>query len=181
MFRFIPTNTAFIITVIFIIIWHCTTMYICRRLSPDNFDYRIKYFTARKWEQNGKWYNKYLKINKWKDLLPQFVSNGGFSKEHIEDNPTIEYIDTFIMETCRGEWDHSMNCLCCLPVILLNPNLMGIVLSFCILIGNLPFSIIQRYNRFRLLTVRKKLLRDKQRQAKKENQVTNELVFNMEA
>ncbi len=164
MIKFAPSYIAFILTVAFIIVWHCCTMYICRRLKPDNFDYRLKHFAARKWERNGKWYSEHLKINKWKDLLPQFVSEGGFSKEHIQSNLTIEYVDTFIMETCRGEWDHGMNCLCIIPVLIINTSLMGLVLGLCAVIGNLPFYVIQRYNRFRLLTLRKKLLRDKKKQ-----------------
>lgn len=175
MLRYVPTHINCILTVVFVLIWHCSTMYICRRMSPDNFDYRLRHFAARKWERNGKWYNDRLKINKWKDLLPQFVSKGGFSKERIDSNNiSIEYLDTFIMETCRGEWDHGMNCVCVIPVIIINPTFWGILASFLILIGNLPFYAIQRYNRFRLLTLRKKFLRDKKRQESTTDKLSDE-------
>jgi len=44
--------------------------------------------------------------------------------------------------------------------LLINPLLVGLVFSFLILLGNVPFACIQRYNRFRLQVLRKKRLRD---------------------
>ena len=65
-------------------------------------------------------------------------------------------------------WQHEIkemmggmkNCICAVITLLINPLLVGLVFSFLILLGNVPFAIIQRYNRFRLLVLRKKLLRD---------------------
>jgi glycosyl-4,4'-diaponeurosporenoate acyltransferase len=80
-------------------------------------------------------------------------------KKHFSD-ASIEYIDEFIMETCRGEWVHLNDCLCAVVLLLINPLLVGLVLSFFVLLGNLPCAIVQRYNRFRLQALRKKMLRD---------------------
>ena len=59
-----------------------------------------------------------------------------------------------------GEWNHTTDTFCIVFVLIMNPLAWGLFCSFLILLGNLPFAAIQRYNRFRLLTVRKKLLRD---------------------
>ena len=64
------------------------------------------------------------------------------------------------METCRGEWMHLRGALCAVITLLINPLFVGLVFSILIFLGNVPFAIIQRYNRFRLLVIRKKLLRD---------------------
>ncbi len=91
--------------------------------------------------------------------MPQHIGKDGFSKEHLTDI-SIDYVDEFIFETCRGEWVHLKNCICIVVTMLINPLLVGIVFSFLIMLGNLPFAVIQRYNRFRLQVLRKKLLRD---------------------
>ena len=39
----------------------------------------------------------------------------------------------------------------------------GLIFGFLILLGNLPFVAIQRYNRIRLLTLRKRRVREMER------------------
>jgi len=55
---------------------------------------------------------------------------------------------------------HMNNCLCAVVVLIINPLLVGVIFSLFILLGNMPFAVIQRYNRFRLQVLRKKRLRD---------------------
>lgn len=57
---------------------------------------------------------------------------------------------------------HLANCLCAVVVLLINPFPANLIFAVLILLGNLPFALIQRYNRFRLDTVRRKLIRDMQ-------------------
>ena len=71
------------------------------------------------------------------------------------DGKTIEYVDEFIFETCRGEWDHWMNCLFVIVALIINPLFLGLIVAAVTLLCNLPFIAIQRYNRFRLQTLRK--------------------------
>lgn len=139
-------------------VWHVSVFIACIKLPPSYFDCNKSRFRPREWERGGRWYRDKLKINVWKDKVPQHVGKDGFSKSHITD-VSIEYLDQFIMETCRGEWNHTTDTFCIVFVLIMNPP-WGLFCSFLILLGNLPFAAIQRYNRFRLLTVRKKLLRD---------------------
>lgn len=122
-------------------------------------------FLPRSWERNGKFYSNVLRINQWKDWLPQHTGKDGFSKEHL-DNISIEYLDRFIMETCRGEWNHVMNCRFWIVLILINDLPIGIFLSLCVIAGNLPFAMIQRYNRLRLQRLRKVILRRTKQESK---------------
>ena len=140
-------------------VWHVSVFIACIKLPPSYFDCNKSRFRPREWERGGRWYRDKLKINVWKDKVPQHVGKDGFSKSHITD-VSIEYLDQFIMETCRGEWNHTTDTFCIVFVLIMNPLAWGLFCSFLILLGNLPFAAIQRYNRFRLLTVRKKLLRD---------------------
>lgn len=143
-------------------VWHYIVFFVCISVNTKLFDPKRKMYLPHKWENNGKFYNDVFKINRWKDSLPQHIGKDGFSKDHIDDL-SIEYIDEFIMETCRGEWNHIMNCLFTVVLFLINNFLTALVFTALLLIGNMPFALIQRYNRFRLQKLRKMLVRRKKR------------------
>ncbi len=148
----------------FIGAWHVVAFVLCVHGSSSWFDFRRKRYRVFKWEKNGRWYVKYLKIKWWKDLVPTHVGKQGFSKDHLDTNDlSISYLDDFLLETCRGEWDHSLCACCAVPVIIFNPLPWGLIFGFLILLGNLPFVAIQRYNRIRLLALRKRRVREMER------------------
>ena len=60
---------------------------------------------------------------------------------------------------------HLANCLCAVVLIVINAFPLGLIFGVLVVLGNLPFAIIQRYNRFRLDTVRRKKIRDLQHAA----------------
>ena len=93
---------------VIVAIWHVTVFIACVKLPASYFDETKPRFRARDWERGGRWYKDTLRINAWKDRIPQYAARNGFSKEHLErpDDLTIDYINEFIMETCRGEWMH---------------------------------------------------------------------------
>ena len=159
MLRGIPALHLFLWNVMIITAWHVVVFVACVKLPMSTFDAAKSRYQPKSWEHNGRIYRDKLKIQLWKDKVPQHIGKDGFSKEHLTDM-TLPYLEEFIMETCRGEWMHLNNCLCSVVVILINPLVPGLILCFLILLGNLPFAIIQRYNRFRLNTLRRKLIRD---------------------
>ncbi|HCA55109.1 MAG TPA: hypothetical protein DEO95_06470 [Ruminococcaceae bacterium] len=154
----LPVYKMLAINVILGIVWHTAMFIFCIARNEAAFSPDKKLYRPHKWERSGKFYADVLKINRWKDRLPQYIGKDGFSKEHLEST-SLDYIDHFIMETCRGEWNHTMNCAFALVLFMLNH--FGIALLFTVLLlsGHLPFIIIQRYNRFRLQKLRKLLLR----------------------
>ena len=162
-----PFN-IFLVNVALAACWHVIVFIACVQLPGSFFDERKKRYQAKGWEKGGRWYKDHLKIQLWKDKVPQFIAKDGFSKSHIT-TLSLDYLNEFIMETCRGEWMHFSNCLCAVVVLLINPFPVNVVFAILILLGNLPFALIQRYNRFRLDTVRRKLLRDMQHAAKGEH------------
>lgn len=149
----------FVWNLVIVGLWHAVVFLACIKFPNSKFNPSKERFSARPWEHGGRWYRDKLKIQLWKDKVPQYIGKEGFSKEHFT-NLSLEYIDSFILETCRGEWMHLKNCICTVVILLINPLLVGLVFSFLILLGNLPFAMIQRYNRFRLQVLRKKRLRD---------------------
>ena len=143
---------------IIVAIWHITVFIACVKLPASYFDETKPRFRARDWERGGRWYKDTLRINLWKDKIPQYAAKDGFSKEHL-DGLSIDYLNQFIMETCRGEWMHLSGALCSIVLLLINPIGFALLFAFLNLLGNLAFAAIQRYNRFRLQLVRKRRLR----------------------
>ena len=88
---------------------------------PGPFDPEKRLFRSRKWEQNGRVYTK-LAIDKWKKLVPD--------------------MSRILPDMVKKE----------LPFLWLWPGWCGaIVLAVWVLLANLPFILIQRYNRPRLM------------------------------
>jgi len=144
---------------VLIIFWHLVVLLACRVLPCSFFDFNKFLYKARAWEQNGKFYVKKLKIKKWKDHLPQYVATGGFSKRNLESFKKIDkkYIERFITETCRAEWNHFFCSLYFVVSFFINKNFFcAIIFSLIPIAANLPFLVIQRYNRLRLLKFYKK-------------------------
>lgn len=160
MFQEMPFLKMLINNLLLIGLWQGITVFACQHLPDSLFDARRTFYHPRKWEQNGRWYRSHLKIQDWKDRLPQFISNGGFSKRSLGNTLTLEYIDRFILETCRGEWMHTLGGFCLIPIIWLNTPLVSITISIPLFLGTWPFIIIQRYNRFRLQVLQKRLVRE---------------------
>ncbi len=158
-----PFLNTLLINILLGTVWHYAMFFLCTVKSPKTFSPDRKMFQVHKWEHDGRYYENVLRIKKWKDALPQHIGKDGFSKDHIDD-VSLEYIDEFILETCRGEWDHSMNCLFAIIILIINDTVMGIFLTFCLLLGNVPFVCIQRYNRIRLQKFRKVIIKKQERE-----------------
>lgn len=114
-----------------------------------------------KFEQRGRFYEKYFHILKWKDHLPQFsnITKIGFKKDSIK-NLSVDYLETFYIETIRAELTHFF-------LIIFAPyffTIEGYTLGFKIfafisnIIGNIPFIMVQRYNRPRIKAVLGKII-----------------------
>ena len=116
-----------------------------RRLSQDGWLLR-----SRGFEAGGRWYRRRLRIDRWKDRVPEAgdVFRGGVSKRQPPSHDAAG-LRVFVRETRRAELAHWW-AMCCGPVFVLwNPPLAaGLLMGYGVVV-NLPFIAIQRYNRFR--------------------------------
>jgi len=145
-----------LINILICAIWHLIIFILCITINKSVFNYKKTSYKIRSWEKNGKIYEKTFKIKKWKDLIPQHIGKNGFSKRHFE-SLSPDYINKFIFETCRAEWNHKYNCIYSLIAIIINPLLYGLFFSILTFIFNLACVLIQRYNRIRLLKIKARL------------------------
>ncbi len=122
--------------------------------NVDRFPYR-----GMRWERDGTVYNR-LNIRRWKKYLPD-------ASRALKDMPrkslstgSVEELEILVRETCRAELVHWCELLLGFVCCLLYPGIWGLAVSIMWgLLGNLPFIIVQRYNRPRLLR-RMKMMKD---------------------
>jgi glycosyl-4,4'-diaponeurosporenoate acyltransferase len=104
----------------------------------------------RRWERDGAWWNRHLRVRRWRDAIPEAGSLlGGYSKRHLRSRRS-EDLDRFRLETVRAERVHwlllassLLHLIWCRPAVAAGMLLFGAV-------ANVPFIIVQRANRGRL-------------------------------
>lgn len=121
--------------------------------DPDKFPY-----CCYAWEHNGKIYEK-LGIRQWKDRVPDISrSSSRMMRKEIAGKPTAESLESLIRETCVAEASHWLLLVPSLAVRAIWPGAGGRIVYFLCILGNLPFVLIQRYNRPRLKKMQHRLL-----------------------
>lgn len=120
-------------------------------LRTDGFPFR-----CAAWERGGKNYEK-LHIRAWQNRVPD-VSRWFPSLVPVKrlESPTPEGMGRMVRETCVAELTHVLLILLGLYCLRLWPGVGGVIF-YCVytLAGNVPFILIQRYNRPRLVRLQK--------------------------
>lgn len=144
---------------IFIVIVIGSMAYPFGQLLPrKSFDYNAFPYTPFKFERDGKIYLK-LKIQMWKDKVPDmslYFRHSFRKKITVFRDP--DYIDMLIRETCVAEFVHFMLILISPVFLVFLEEYIGWIIMLLYIVGNIPFIMIQRYNRPRLVGIMRKLL-----------------------
>ncbi|MGM0843452.1 MAG: hypothetical protein ACQEUT_00645 [Bacillota bacterium] len=105
---------------------------------------------------------KTIGVSRWKDKLPEWGRLVNFEKKNLDKELSLKYVDKFILETYYAEAGHFGMAIVGFACILINPAdqmtmaLTCSIVNFCV---QIPFCLIQRYNRPRLELLRKRLER----------------------
>ena len=133
--------------------------------NPDRFP-----FKEFSWEHGGKIYEK-LDIKGWQARIPdvsKVLRKGMPSKSLKGGSYTSDSLHIMIRETCVAESVHDILSICGLHLMGLWDGIGGVIIFLVyVLLGNLPFILVQRYNRPRLKKMRDILLKKEARQAEK--------------
>ena len=115
-----------------------------------------------KWEKDGKLYEKIFSVKKWKNLLPELSDfiKSAFSKRHLKQC-TEEYLASFLTESCRSEFTHWCIIFSTAVFFIWGDLLTGIKMALLAIALNLPYIIIQRYNRPRITRLLRKIQAEK--------------------
>lgn len=114
----------------------------------ERFPYR-----AWAWEREGKAYEA-LGIRWWKDRLPDKSKHTKrtFTKQ-MQGHQGRDSLLRFVQETCVAECVHWILIFLSLPLYTFVPTPLGLVVTVIYALSNLPFILIQRYNRPRLIRI----------------------------
>ncbi|MBM7702028.1 glycosyl-4,4'-diaponeurosporenoate acyltransferase [Metabacillus iocasae] len=145
--------TPIVVTIINIFSWlviHLGISYLCVLIPIDFFKQESWIYKEKKWEERGRLYER-LQVKKWKDKLPEGggIYKRGFEKRTLKRYANA-YLSTFLFETKRAELTHWLSIPPSLFFFLWNPPVVGIIMIVYAVTFNLPFIMVQRYNRIRL-------------------------------
>ena len=155
--QIIDLNPALTVIIDFIawFIIHMSVALTLVRVPLHRFNSSHWWYRERRWEKSGAFYQHVFKIKKWKIHLPDgagFNKKLGFPKKKLESrNP--DYLSLFQRETCRAELTHWITMVFAPLFFLWNPFLVGWIMIVYALLANLPFIMVQRYNRCRLIRI----------------------------
>ena len=133
-------------------------MFFVGRLLPKKW-FCAKAFPYRgyRFEREGRIYEK-LKIRKWYNKVPDMSRILPFMmppKKLTADN--VEHLPRMIRETCVAELIHLINSIAGFYCVRIYPGLGGILMALLYALLNIPFIMIQRFVRPRLLKLQKHL------------------------
>ena len=121
-----------------------------RLFRPGQFPYRAYTF-----EQEGRIYRK-IGIHRWQAIVPDMsrILPKFMMRKRIFHRPNDAQLTAMIRETCVAEMIHMLLGIAGVYMIWLWPGPGGVI-AFAVyaLLGNLPFILIQRYNRPRLMAL----------------------------
>lgn len=121
-----------------------------RWFRADAFPYR-----AYAWEQNGRFYQK-LGIRAWKDRLPDKSKFApGAYRKSVGAHRDGMRIERLLQETCVAECVHWALLLLSAVFLFTMARPYGAVATILYALSHVPYLMIQRYNRPRLLAAYK--------------------------
>ena len=126
-----------------------------RRLPDRLFDYQLPFYRSRPWEKEGKIYQTWFKIRRWKPYLPDggAIIPGGYAKKHLTDY-SAENLERFLNESCRAEFSHWVALSLFWLFGLIGPPVILVFMLIYALAVNMPCIMAQRFVRPRILKVK---------------------------
>ena len=117
-------------------------------------------FRSYKWEKGGKVYDK-LNIRKWKgEILDMSKIMTIILPKKLPISATSGDVQSLIAETCVAEAVHWILCVVSAGNYWIwKKSAEGIVITVLCIIGNMPFILVQRYNRPHLQILREKMIK----------------------
>jgi glycosyl-4,4'-diaponeurosporenoate acyltransferase len=156
-----PVMPPALTIVVDVIAWgflHTATGYAAYRLDGSRLTRDGWLLRPRGFETSGRWYRRWLRIHRWKDKVPEA---GGFFRDGISKRQLpahdVAALELFARETRRAELAHWWAMSCGLSFVLWNSMLAAGLLVGYGVVANLPFIVIQRYNRFRIQALLERL------------------------
>ncbi len=146
-----------LLTVIYFILIGQGCFFFGLLLPRERFDEKAFPYKAFVWEGKGKIYDT-LHIKKWKRRVPDMsmVTDKIFPKR-LSSVISAEKLNRLVKESCVAEFIHYILSALGLGFYYIWKGKAGAVLTVLYILGNLPYIMIQRYNRPHFISLREKL------------------------
>ena len=151
-FIFLPEGLTILL---FFIIWPAIQVgsaIFCLKMPDRFFKSNKGIYSSKKFEQNGKFYEKVFKVKKWKHLLPDggaLYKKKGYAKKKLTDF-SDENLNKFLVESCRAELTHWLPIFFSWIFFFITTPFIVLLMFVYSLIVNMPCILVQRYNRPRI-------------------------------
>ncbi len=137
---------------------HTGSGYYVHRLPLERLRHDGWLLRPRRWERQGRTYQRVLRIRAWKDNLPEAGAffSGGVSKRALTGS-LAGGLPRFVAETRRAERGHWLAVAAGPLFALWNPpSGLGLMVAYGVIV-NAPFIAVQRYNRLRAMSLRRQV------------------------
>ena len=127
-------------------------------IDRDSIQFEKFPFAPYRWESEGRFYKK-LRIEAWKRALPdksRYMRT--MVKKNLGEDRSSKHTKRLIEETCVAELVHWLLLLAGPLFRLISDSVFGLIASILYSLSNVPFIMIQRYNRPRLIAFYRKTL-----------------------
>lgn len=110
------------------------------------------------YEKDGRIY-QIFHIQKWREKLPDMskIFPGMMPSKKLPKRATAAQLEQMVQETCVAELVHDLLCVLGFGCVFLWKGAGGWFIALIYMAGNIPFSMIQRYNRPKLIQIMKRL------------------------
>lgn len=147
-----------IMTVIYFILIGQGCFYLGLALPRKAFDEDGFPYKSFKWEKNGSVYDRFS-VKKWKDHVPDMSKiTKLICPKKVRSNITSAEVDRLVKESCVAEMVHYVLCVLSIGFYHIWKGKIGIILSTLYFLGNIPYIVIQRYNRPHFISLRDRLI-----------------------
>ena len=140
--------------------------FIIGRLLPKKwFDWNAAFFACWPIENGGKIYERFH-IRRWKDIAPDMnkilpALMPGRAPRAMHSSK--EEVEGLLQETCVAEVIHLALAVLGFQCVHIWPGFPGLLIALLHAVGNLPFIMIQRYNRPRFCKIYSKFTAEEKR------------------
>ncbi len=154
-------TTASWLIIINIFAWgflHYFISYLCFKIPLNYFKKDNQLFRIKSWEHSGKLWQKLFRVKKWKSRIIEgsSIAKQSYDKSHLHGQRGSD-LAIFAAETRRAELTHWLLIIPAPLFFLWNPVWAGWVMIIYALVANLPFIVVQRYNRGRIVGILNKI------------------------
>lgn len=131
--------------------FHLSISFLFMKVPEAYYEKESAWYKPFRWERNGVIWQDVFHVRAWKGHLPDASSfiDSAYDKRQISE-VNAETLNKFIIETKRAEQSHWVQMLPAPLFFLWNPVWAGWLMIAYAFFMNIPFIIVQRYNRPRL-------------------------------